>query len=89
MYTVNVFTAELSLPWVQRLEEMKPSLCEFHYYAYTDFEELYMLLEEHLTAGDGALFSGQIPYFFAQTHFQKQLCQCFISIFQNVIFTVP
>lgn len=71
MYTVNVFTAELSLPWVQRLEEMKPSFCEFHYYAYTDFEELYMLLEEHLTEGDGALFSGQIPYFFAQTNFQK------------------
>ena len=71
MYTVNVFAAKLSLPWVQQLEKMKPSLCEFHYYAYTDFEELYMLLEEHLNAGDGALFSGQIPYFFAQTHFKE------------------
>ncbi len=71
MYTVNVFTAKLSLPWVQRLEKMKPSFCEFHYYAYTDFEELFILLEQHLLTGDGALFSGQIPYFFAQAHFQK------------------
>jgi hypothetical protein len=71
MYTVNVFTAKLSLPWVHELEKMKPSFCEFRYYAYTDFEELYMLLEQHLTAGDGALFSGQIPYFFAQAHFQE------------------
>lgn len=71
MYTVNVFTAKLSLSWVQQLEKMKPSFCEFQYYAYTDFEELNMLLEQHLTAGDGALFSGQIPYFFAKTHFQE------------------
>lgn len=70
MYTVNVFAAKLSLSWVQQLEKMKPSFCEFHYYTYTDFEELYLLLEQHLNAGDGALFSGQIPYFFAQTHFK-------------------
>lgn len=71
MYSINVFTAKLSMPWVQQLEKMKPSFCEFHYYAYTDFEELYTLLEQHLTAGDGALFSGQIPYFFAQAHFKE------------------
>ncbi len=71
MYTVNVFTAKPSLSWVQRLEKMKPSFCEFHYYAYTEIEELYTLLEQHLPAGDGAIFSGQIPYFFAQVHFQK------------------
>lgn len=71
MCTINVFSAKLSLPWVQRLEQMKPSFCEFHYHAYSDFEELYRLLEQHLPAGDGALFSGQIPYFFAQTRFQK------------------
>ncbi|MEC1177811.1 hypothetical protein P9B03_04890 [Metasolibacillus meyeri] len=71
MYKINVFTAKLSLSWVQQLEKIKPSFCEFHYYAYTDFEDLYALLEQHLAVGDGALFSGQIPYFFAQTRFQE------------------
>ncbi|MFJ7404695.1 MULTISPECIES: hypothetical protein [unclassified Lysinibacillus] len=69
MYKINVFTAKLSLSWVQQLEKIKPSFCEFHYHSYTDFEHLYTLLEQHLTAGDGALFSGQIPYFFTQTNF--------------------
>ncbi|MEK5334096.1 hypothetical protein [Lysinibacillus sp. FSL W8-0992] len=69
MYKINVFTAKLSLSWVQQLEKIKPSFCEFHYHSYTDYEHLYTLIEQHLTAGDGALFSGQIPYFFTQTNF--------------------
>ncbi|MFJ7647978.1 hypothetical protein ACIQ1H_10525 [Lysinibacillus sp. NPDC097279] len=69
MYKINVFTAKLSLSWVEQLEKIKPAFCEFHYHSYTDSEHLYTLLEQHLIAGDGALFSGQIPYFFTQTHF--------------------
>jgi len=71
MYKINVFTAKRSLSWVQQLEKIKPSFCEFHYYAYTDFEHLNELLEKYLEGGDGTLFSGQIPYFYAQTHFQE------------------
>ncbi|WP_432702078.1 hypothetical protein [Lysinibacillus sphaericus] len=69
MYKINVFTAKLSLSWVTQLEKIKPSFCHFHYHSYTDFEHLNALLKQHLLAGDGALFSGQIPYFFSQTYF--------------------
>ncbi|WP_042477521.1 hypothetical protein [Bacillus ndiopicus] len=71
MYKINIFTAKLSLSWVRQLDKLKPSFCEFHYHTYTDFDELYGLLEQHLSTGAGALFSGQIPYFFAQTQFPK------------------
>lgn len=88
MYKINVFTAKLSLSWVTQLEKIKPSFCHFHYHSYTDFEHLNALLKQHLLAGDGALFSGQIPYFFRKHIFQTQLSPCSILIFQSEIFTV-
>ncbi|MEK8197992.1 MULTISPECIES: hypothetical protein [unclassified Lysinibacillus] len=71
MYKINVFTAKRSLSWVQQLEKIKPAFCKFHYYAYNDNAHLHELLEKHLDGGDGALFSGQIPYFFAKSYFQE------------------
>jgi len=71
MYKINVFTAKLSLSWVQQLEKIKPAFCEFHYHPYSDFEHLNTLLTQHLITGDGAIFSGQIPYFFAQKYFSN------------------
>jgi len=89
MYKINVFTAKRSLSWVQQLEKIKPSFCEFHYYAYTDFEHLKELLEKYLEGGDGALFSGQIPYFYAQKHFQEATVPMHYFDISERDFTVP
>lgn len=72
MYKINVFAAKLSLSWIHYLNEMKPANCVFFYYTYDSFEDLKTTLQQHLSEGDGALFSGQIPYFFAQTQFDTE-----------------
>ncbi len=71
MYKINVFAAELSLSWIRYLNTIKPADCELFYYTYQNFDDLKMTLKAHLHEGDGALFSGQIPYFFAQTQFDS------------------
>lgn len=71
MYKINVFTAELSLSWIKELDAIKPNNCELVYFTYKHFDDLKMLLDTHLSEGDGALFSGQIPYFFAQTQVKQ------------------
>lgn len=71
MYKINVFTAELSLSWIKELDAIKPNNYELVYFTYKHFDDLKMLLDTHLSEGDGALFSGQIPYFFAQTQFKQ------------------
>lgn len=70
MYKVNVFSAKLSFEWIQQLEKIKPPSCHFYYHYYTNTTELNTILEKHLHDGDAALFSGQIPYFFAQANFR-------------------
>lgn len=71
MYKINIFCAERSYEWVQQIDRLVIANCTFHYYTYTSFEELHTLLRAHLLEGDGALFSGQIPYFFAQANMKN------------------
>lgn len=71
MYKINIFTAELSLPWIKELDAIKTMNCELSYFTYQTFVDLKETLDQHLHDCDGALFSGQIPYFFAQTQFKN------------------
>lgn len=89
MYKINVFTAKRSLSWVQQLEKIKPSFCEFHYYAYTDFEHLNELLEKYLEGEMGRFLAGKFPISMRKSIFKKQRYPCIILIFQSGIFIVP
>ncbi|WP_010289977.1 hypothetical protein [Kurthia massiliensis] len=71
MYHINIFCAQRSYEWVKYIDKLAIKNCTFHYYTYTSFEQLHALLRAHLSEGDGALFSGQIPYFFAQANMKE------------------
>lgn len=71
MYKINVFTAKRSLSWVQQLQKIKPSFCEFHYYAYTDFDHLNELLEKYLDGEMGRFLAGKFHISMLKNIFKK------------------